>query len=106
MGIAFKCDSQRIHSNGLALSIKPFTMNTRTVARRDLDLSPILAAFAPFPLEESAIAERRREQNDAPVTDRERVRLDLCRISRTGGPDLFSSVMTPILRSAPFRGKS
>jgi hypothetical protein len=49
----------------LALSIKPFTINTRTVARRDLDLAPILAAFAPFLLEESAIAERRREQDDA-----------------------------------------
>ena len=59
-GIASKCDFQRIHSNGLTLNIKPFTMNTRTVARRDLDLGPILAAFAPFFAEESAIAERRR----------------------------------------------
>jgi hypothetical protein len=50
---------QMVLSNGLALSIKPFTINTRTVARRDLDLAPILAAFAPFFLEESAIAERR-----------------------------------------------
>jgi hypothetical protein len=41
------CDFQRIHSNGLALSIKPFTIKPRTVARRDLDLAPILAAFAP-----------------------------------------------------------
>jgi hypothetical protein len=56
MGIASKCDFQRIHSNGLTLSIKPFTINTRKVARRDLDLAPILAAFAPFFAEESAIA--------------------------------------------------
>jgi len=70
-GIASKCDFQRIHSNGLALSIKPFTINTRTVARRDLNLAPILAAFAQFLLEESAIAERRREQDYAPATDRE-----------------------------------
>jgi len=56
MGIASMCDYQRFHSNGLALSIKPFTRSTRTVARRDIDLAPILAAFAPFLLEESAIA--------------------------------------------------
>ena len=36
-GIASKCDFQRIHSNGLALIVKPFTRNARTVARRDLD---------------------------------------------------------------------
>jgi hypothetical protein len=100
------CDFQRIHSNGLALSIKPFTINTRTVARRDLDLAPILAAFAPFLLEESAIAERRREQDDATATDREHKRLDLCRISRIWCPDLSPSAMAPILRSAPLGGKS
>jgi hypothetical protein len=100
------CDFQRIHSNGLALSIKPFTINTRTVARRNLDLAPILAAFAPFLLEESAIAERRREQDDAPATDREHKRLNLCRISRIGATDLSLSAMTPILCSAPPGGKS
>ena len=100
------CDFQRIHSNGLALSIKPFTINTRTVARRDLDLAPILAAFAPFLLEESAIAERRREQDDAPATDREHKRLDLCKISRIGDPDLSSSAMALILCSAPLGSKS
>src|SRR5215813_8751314 len=106
MGIASKCDFQRIHSNDLALSIKPFTMNTRTVARRDLDLAPILAAFAPFLVEESAIAERRREQVDALATDRERKRLDLCRIRRIGDPDLYLLAMEPILCSAPLGGKS
>jgi hypothetical protein len=106
MGIASKCDFQRIHSNGLALSIKPFTINTRTFARRDLDLAPTLAAFAPFFAEESAIAERRREQDDAPATDREHKRLDLCRISRIWCPDLSPSAMAPILRSAPLGGKS
>jgi len=100
------CDFQRIHSNGLALSIKPFTINTRTVARRDLDLEPILASYAPFLLEESAIAERRREQDDAPATDREHKRLDLCRISRIGDPDHTSSAMAPILCRAPLGGKS
>jgi hypothetical protein len=100
------CDFQRIHSNGLALSIKPFTINTRAVARRDLDLAPILAAFAPFLLEESAIAERRREQDDALPTDRERKRLDLCRINRIGDPDLSPLAMALILCSAPLGGKS
>src|SRR5215470_19666815 len=100
------CDFQRIHSNGLALSIKPFTINTRTVARRDLDLEPILASYAPFLLEESAIAERRREQDDAPATDREHKRLNLCRISRIGGSDLSSSAMAPILHGAPLGGES
>jgi hypothetical protein len=55
MGIASMCDFQRIHSNGLTLSIKPFTINTRPVARRDLDLAPILAAFAPFFAEKSRL---------------------------------------------------
>ena len=64
----FSVSIQMVLSNGFALSIKPFTINTRTFARRDLDLAPILAAFAPFLLEESAIAERRREQDDAPAT--------------------------------------
>src|SRR5262249_745376 len=90
----------------LALSIKPFTRSTRTVARRDIDLAPILAAFAPFLLEESAIAERRREQDDAPPTDREQKRLDLCRISRLGDPDHSASAMAPILCGAPLGGKS
>src|SRR5215510_8482538 len=58
---------------------------------RDLDFAPILAAFAPFLLEESAIAKRRREQDDAPDTDREHKGLDLCRISQIGDPDLSSS---------------
>jgi len=100
------CDFQPIHSNGLAISIKPFTINTRTVARRDLDLLPILAAFAPFLLVESAIAERRREQDDAPATNREHKRPDLCRISRIGATNLSSSAMAPILCSAPLGGKS
>ncbi len=100
------CDFQRIHSNGLTLSFKPFTINTRTVARRDLDLAPILAAFAPFLLKESAIAERRREQDDAPATDSEHKRLDLRRISRIGDPNLSSSAMAPILCGAPLGGKS
>ena len=100
------CDFQRIHSNGLSLSIKPFTINTRTVARRDLAPAPILAVFAPFLLEESATTKRRREQDDAPATDREHKRLDLCRISRIGDPDLSLSAMAPILRSAPLGGKS
>jgi hypothetical protein len=90
----------------LAHSIKPFTINTRKVARRDLDLSPILAAFASFLLQESAIAERRREQVDALATDRERKRLDLCKISRIGDPDLSQSAMGPILCGAPLGGKS
>jgi hypothetical protein len=44
----FSVSIQMALSNGLALSIKPFTINTHTVARRDLDLAPIIAAFAPF----------------------------------------------------------
>jgi hypothetical protein len=104
------CDFQRVIqmalSNGLALSIKPFTIITRTVARRDLDLAPILAAFAPFFLEESAIAERRREQDNAPATDRKHKRPNLSRISRIGDPDLSSSAMALILCSAPVGGKS
>jgi hypothetical protein len=103
--MASMCDFQRTHSNGLALGVKPFTINTRTVARRDLDLAPILAAFAPFFLKESAIAERRREQDDAPATDREHKRLDLCKISRIGDPDLSLSAMALILCSAPLGGK-
>jgi hypothetical protein len=80
--------------------------STRTVARRDIDLAPILAALAPFLLEESAFALRRRMQDDAPATDREHKRLDLCRIRRIGDSDLSSSAMEPILCSAPLGGQS
>jgi hypothetical protein len=102
----FSVSIQMALSNGLALRIKPFTINTRTVARRDLDFAPPLAAFALFLLEEYAIAERRREQDDSPATDREHKRLDLCRISRIGDSDHSSSAMALILRSAPLGGKS